>query len=76
MPSLRVTLVVLLFLSGSCGGERPESVPPPPSVAPAVNQRTRDSVLGASTLPGAGAIRGALRARDTLEARGSRIHTP
>ena len=74
MPILRVTLVALLVLTGACGRERRESASPPPP--PAVDQRTRDSVLGASTLPGAGAIRGALRARDTLEARGSRIQSP
>lgn len=72
----RVALSGLLILSGSCGSDRAEPPPAPPTTTPAVDQRTRDSILGASTLPGAGAIRGALRARDTLEARGSRIQSP
>lgn len=75
----RGALLGLLVLSGACRSrpeEAPSTPPQPPSAAPAADQRTRDSILGASTLPGAGAIRGALRARDTLEARGSRIQPP
>lgn len=72
----RGALFGLLMLSGACRNDRAEPPPAPPSTTPAVDQRTRDSILGASTLPGAGAIRGALRARDTLEARGSRIQSP
>ncbi len=76
MPYCRVALLALLALSGAC---RTDSAKPPatvPETPSAGDQRTRDSILGASSLPGAGAIRGALRARDTLEARGSRIQSP
>ena len=51
----------LLLLSLSCSGDRaPES---------GVSQRHRDSVLGASGLPGAGGVRGALGAADAAAAR-------
>jgi hypothetical protein len=76
MPIRRVTLLALLVLSGGCRNDAAESPPASPQAPPAADQRTRDSILGASSLPGAGAIRGALRARDTLEARGSRIQSP
>jgi hypothetical protein len=36
-------------------------------------ERERDSVLGASQLPGAGGVRGALRATDSAEARNARL---
>jgi hypothetical protein len=38
-----------------------------------LTQRERDSVLGASKLPGAAGIRGALRAQDSAAARNARI---
>ena len=36
-------------------------------------QRERDSAIGASTLPGAGGVRGALRADDSAAARNARL---
>ena len=36
-------------------------------------QRERDSAIGASTLPGAGGVRGALRADDSAKARNARV---
>ncbi|HEY8196307.1 MAG TPA: hypothetical protein VIG04_04985 [Gemmatimonadales bacterium] len=36
-------------------------------------QRERDSVLGASKLPGAAGVRGALRAADSASARNARL---
>ena len=36
-------------------------------------QRERDSVLGASKLPGAAGVRGALRATDSASARNARL---
>jgi hypothetical protein len=36
-------------------------------------ERERDSVLGASQLPGATGVRGALRAQDSATARNSRV---
>ena len=40
---------------------------------PAGTQRERDSAIGASTLPGAGGVRGALRADDSAAARNARL---
>jgi hypothetical protein len=37
------------------------------------SQRERDSVLGASQLPGAQGVRGAMRANDSAEARNARL---
>jgi hypothetical protein len=36
-------------------------------------ERERDSILGASQLPGAGGVRGALRASDSADARNARL---
>jgi hypothetical protein len=43
------------------------------SHAPGRTQRERDSALGASNLPGAGGVRGALRADDSAAARNARL---
>ena len=40
---------------------------------PARTQRERDSSIGASSLPGAGGVRGALRATDSAAARNARL---
>jgi hypothetical protein len=40
---------------------------------PARTQRERDSAIGASMLPGAGGVRGALRADDSAAARNARL---
>jgi hypothetical protein len=37
------------------------------------SQRERDSVVGASQLPGAQGVRGAIRANDSAEARNARL---
>jgi hypothetical protein len=36
-------------------------------------ERERDSILGTSQLPGAGGVRGALRASDSADARNARL---
>jgi hypothetical protein len=36
-------------------------------------ERERDSIIGASQLPGAGGVRGALRASDSADARNARL---
>jgi hypothetical protein len=41
--------------------------------APARSQRARDSAIGASNLPGAQGVRGALRADDSAAARNARL---
>lgn len=40
---------------------------------PARTERERDSVIGASQLPGAGVVRGALRESDSAAARNGRL---
>jgi hypothetical protein len=57
-------LYVMLLVVG-CGGGKQE--------ANGADQRARDSTVGASTLPGAAGVRGALRAGDSAAARNSRI---
>ncbi len=63
---MRVT-VKCLALAGmlSCAGEGRPATPPE-------GERARDSVIGASRLPGAGGVRGALRASDSAAARRTR----
>ena len=51
---------------GACSSKRSDS-------APARSQRERDSILGASQLPGARGVRGALGAADSAAARNARI---
>ena len=46
---------------------------PAPDDRRASSERERDSVLGASRLPGAGGVRGALRVADSAAARNTRI---
>jgi hypothetical protein len=47
--------------------------PAPSHSDPGGSQRSRDSALGASTLPGAQGVRGALRASDSAEVRNARL---
>jgi hypothetical protein len=58
-------IVIFLLLAGACGSE---SKPVRP-----VSQRERDSVIGASKLPGAQGVRGALNAADSAAARNARL---
>ncbi len=60
MRSLFLLLVVCGCGRGKQNGNGPD-------------QRARDSTIGASTLPGAAGVRGALRAADSAAARNSRI---
>jgi hypothetical protein len=57
-------LFVLLLIAG-CGRSKEEGN--------GGDQRARDSVIGASKLPGAAGVRGALRAADSAAVRNSRI---
>lgn len=59
------SLFLFLLLAGGCSSD----------AAPgrAGTQRERDSVLGASKLPGAAGVRGAIRAADSAEARNARL---
>jgi hypothetical protein len=60
-----VAAFALVFVIGSCSGGA--DTPPPPRDAAA--QRAADSTIGASKLPGAGGVQGALRASDSAAAR-------
>ncbi len=58
-------IVTVTLLAPGCGGEE---APPPPARTPA-QQRAADSTIGASKLPGAPGVRGALAAQDSAKAR-------
>jgi len=58
-------LLALCFLVTACGTAE--------SRRPAPTERQRDSVVGASQLPGAAGVRGALRAGDSAAARNARL---
>ena len=60
---MRMILVLLVSAAAACGKEE----------AQPATQRERDSVIGASKLPGAAGVRGALRAADSAAARSARI---
>lgn len=57
---------VLLLVCVACRSEKDQAKPP-------ATERERDSVLGASRLPGATGVRGALRAQDSAAAQNSRL---
>jgi hypothetical protein len=56
-----ILLLTIYACTPSKESERPSS------------ERERDSVLGASRLPGASGVRGALKAQDTAAARNTRL---
>ena len=60
-------VIALLVLATGCTESRHQEAPP--------TQRERDSVIGASRLPGAAGVRGALRAADSAAARNARVDT-
>jgi len=60
------TLIGFLVAADACGTQAPES-----ARRDALTRRQRDSAIGASTLPGAGGVRGALAASDSAEQRGA-----
>ncbi|HEV8178407.1 MAG TPA: hypothetical protein VGP44_12080 [Gemmatimonadales bacterium] len=59
------SILFLLLLAGACSSDSPQGRPG--------TQRERDSVLGASKLPGAAGVRGAIRAADSAAARNARL---
>ena len=61
---LLASMALLLVLTACSDHEQPKR--------PAT-ERERDSVLGASRLPGATGVRGALRAQDTAAAQNARL---
>ena len=61
---MRTVIAALLFLlTTGCGGREPA-----PS-KPALTQREKDSILAASKVPGAPAVRSAIRAADSASGR-------
>ena len=66
MAHKRILSVVAAVLISACSGEKPAAKRP-------LTQRERDSAIGASRLPGASGVRGALRAQDSIQARNNRL---
>lgn len=60
----RILAVLLLLGASACAG-----APEEPPRRTAAEQRSHDSILGESRLPGAPGIRGAVRAADSADAR-------
>ncbi len=58
-------IVFFFLLAGACTSDSRQAQP--------ATQRERDSVLGASKLPGAQGVRGALKAADSAAARNARL---
>ena len=66
---MRITGGVLLVLAVSlfaCSGEKPVAKKP-------LTERERNEAIGASSLPGAAGVRGALRVQDSAQARNNRL---
>lgn len=59
-------MFVIAVLLAGCSGEKPVAKKP-------MTQRERDSAIGASSLPGAAGVRGALRVQDSAQARNNRL---
>jgi hypothetical protein len=64
-PALQALPWVLLALSACSSSSEGTKGPR--------TERERDSILGASQLPGAGGVRGALRVSDSADARNERL---
>ena len=62
----RILGLALAAVMTACSGEKPVAKKP-------MTQRERDSAIGASRLPGASGVRGALRAQDSIQARNNRL---
>ena len=63
MPAARVVILVLSLGALGCGRGKPATG------GDSLSARERDSVIGASQLPGAQGVRGALRVSDSADAR-------
>ena len=63
-----VAVSMLLFIVAACSSEKAATRKP-------MTQRERDSAIGASKLPGAAGVRGALRVQDSAQARNNRLDT-
>ncbi len=65
---MRYAALMLCVLLAACGKSQPSGR----AAGDTLTRRERDSVLGASRLPGASGIRGALRAQDSAAAQNAR----
>jgi hypothetical protein len=63
------TFVLAMFIVG-CDGSDPDAGA---ATADVLTRAQRDSIIGASALPGAGGVRGALQVADTAAARQSTV---
>ncbi len=61
-----IVLTVTILLAACSGGDGGEAT------SDTLTRRQRDSIIGESSLPGAGGVRGALRASDSAAARRAR----
>lgn len=64
----RASLVLAVVLWSACAGGSGQANRPD-----TLTRRQRDSAIGASNLPGAQGVRGALRAQDSAAARNARL---
>lgn len=64
-----IPAVLLATLIGACSQEKTQPAPP----RSAEQQRAVDSTIGASALPGARGVQGALKASDTAKARQAQL---
>lgn len=62
---MRVVAIVAICLSAACSGDNARESAP----ADTLSRAQRDSVIGASSLPGARGVQRAIEARDTANAR-------
>ena len=69
MRKIPIPILAVALAAGCVGGE------PPPEDVPAdsITERQRDSAIGASRLPGAQGVRGALEASDAAASRAATI---
>ncbi len=66
---MRVIVLASVVVAAACGATEA----PPPAKRTAAEQRAVDSTIGASRLPGAGGVQGALRVSDSAAARAREI---
>lgn len=64
-----IVIATTIMLLGACSS-KPDAPPPPRDAAA---QRAVDSTIGASNLPGAQGVQGALRASDSAAVRRARL---
>lgn len=77
MKRIRLLAFAFALVLGSavaaCSGGQTDDPDDAAVSADSVTQRQRDSIVGASGLPGAGGVRGALDASDAAAARAARV---